>query len=75
MQAKIDKLVSKGYARKVTANPSKPVKIRLVWDAAPKSHNKSLNDFLMSGHNLLTPLFNILNEFRVGLIANVFPVT
>ncbi|XP_065355454.1 uncharacterized protein LOC135949918 [Calliphora vicina] len=88
MQSEIDKLISKGYARRVseaemfshegrtwylpifvTLNPNKPGKVRLVWDAAAKSHNKSLNDFLICGPDLLTSLFNILIEFRVGQIA------
>ncbi|XP_037813637.1 uncharacterized protein LOC119604840 [Lucilia sericata] len=88
MQAEIDKLICKGYARKVSEeemssnagriwylpifvalNPNKPGKVRLVWDAAAKSHNKSLNDFLICGPDLLTSLFNILIEFRVGQIA------
>ncbi|XP_075167653.1 uncharacterized protein LOC142239764 [Haematobia irritans] len=87
MQVEIDKLLNKGYARKVTnsefnsysrtwylpifvaLNPNKPGKVRLVWDAAAKSNNKSLNDFLMSGPDLLTSLINVLLEFRVGQIA------
>ncbi|XP_065365528.1 uncharacterized protein LOC135958553 [Calliphora vicina] len=88
MQSEIDKLISKGYARRVSEaemfshegrtwylpifvalNPNKPGKVRLVWDAAAKSHNKSLNDFLICGPDLLTSLFNILIEFRVGQIA------
>lgn len=88
MQAEIDKLISKGYARKVlkaemtlyngrtwylpifvALNPNKPGKTRLVWDAAAKSNNKCLNDFLICGPDLLTSLFTILIEFRVGQIA------
>ncbi|XP_065356442.1 uncharacterized protein LOC135950842 [Calliphora vicina] len=88
MQSEIDKLISKGYARRVSEaemfshegrtwylpifvalNPNKPGKVRLVWDAAAKSHNKSLNDFLICGPDLLTSLFNILIEFRVGQVA------
>ncbi|XP_073821661.1 uncharacterized protein [Musca autumnalis] len=88
MQKEIDKLLSKGYARKVldsemsnypgrtwylpifvALNPNKPGKVRLVWDAAAKSNNKSLNDYLLCGPDLLTSLFNVLIEFRVGQVA------
>ena len=53
----------------VATNPNKPGKVRMVWDAAAKSNHKSLNDFLMTGPDLLTSLFNVLLEFRVGQIA------
>ncbi|GBP13233.1 hypothetical protein EVAR_65812_1 [Eumeta japonica] len=88
MQTEINKLISKGYARKVldsemfsytgrtwylpifvALHPNKPGKVRLVWDAAAKSQNKSLNDFLICGPDLLTPLLKILIEFRVRQIA------
>ncbi|XP_073835837.1 uncharacterized protein [Musca autumnalis] len=87
MQMEVDKLLSKGYARKVldseinnypgrtwylptfvALNPNKPGKVRLVWDAAAISNNKSLNDYLLSGPDLLSSLFNVLIEFRVGQV-------
>lgn len=88
IQTQIDNLISKGYAKKLTAeeleirhdktwylpifivrNPNKPDKVRLVWDAAAKSNGVSLNDFLMSGPDLLNPLVEILLKFRVDKIA------
>ena len=52
----------------VALNPNKSNKVRFVWDAAAKSKQKSLNDFLIC--DLLTsPLFSILIEFRVGQVA------
>ncbi|XP_052835157.1 uncharacterized protein LOC128251924 [Drosophila gunungcola] len=53
----------------ITHNPNKPEKVRLVWDAAAKSHGKSLNDFMVTGPDLLHPLTEVLMAFRVGKIA------
>lgn len=47
----------------ITRNPNKPEKVRLVWDAASKVNGVSLNDFMMSGPDLLRPLFEILVDF------------
>lgn len=53
----------------VVKNPNKPDKIRLVWDAAAKSNGMALNDFMMTGPDLLKPLAEILLKFRVGKTA------
>ncbi|XP_068150198.1 uncharacterized protein [Drosophila tropicalis] len=53
----------------IALNPNKPNKIRLVWDAAAKSHGKSLNDFMLTGPDYLNPLTSVLMAFRVGRIA------
>ncbi|XP_053969225.1 uncharacterized protein LOC128870597 [Anastrepha ludens] len=53
----------------IVRNPHKPNKIRLVWDAAAKSRDISLNNFLLKGPDMLTPLVNILFNFRMGRIA------
>ncbi|XP_046808448.1 uncharacterized protein LOC124420248 [Lucilia cuprina] len=53
----------------VVSNPNKPHRIRMVWDAAAKSNGVSLNDFLLSGPDLLTPLIDVLLAFRIGQIA------
>jgi hypothetical protein len=47
----------------------KPGKIRLVFDAAAKSSNKSLNDFLVKGPDLLQPLPEVIWKFREQPIA------
>ncbi|XP_055922260.1 uncharacterized protein LOC129953275 [Eupeodes corollae] len=53
----------------VTQNPNKPNRVRLVWDAAAKSNGRSLNDFLLTGPDLLTSLVEVLLAFRIGQVA------
>lgn len=45
-------------------NPNKPGKLRLVFDAAAKSHGVSLNDHLCQGPDLNNPLVSVLMKFR-----------
>ena len=45
-------------------NPNKPTKMRLVWDAAAKSHGVFLNDRLLKGPDLYNPLVGVLFVFR-----------
>lgn len=50
-------------------NPNKPDKIRLVWDAAAKTGNVSLNTLLLKGPDLLSSLPGILCRFRQKQVA------
>ena len=50
-------------------NPNKPGKVRVVFDGAAKFSEKSLNDSLHQGPDLLNSLAGILMRFRQGRIA------
>lgn len=73
---KLNELEAKGdFPRKwylpifVVKNPNKPDKIRIVWDAAAEYQGVSLNSCLNKGPDLLTPLTNVLFNFRIGKIG------
>lgn len=42
--------------------------MRLVWDAAAKSNGACLNDYILSGSDLLKSLVDVLLSFRVGQV-------
>lgn len=50
-------------------NPNKPGKLRLVFDGAAKYKDRSLNDHLSPGLDLLKPLVVILLNFRNKQVA------
>lgn len=51
------------------SNPNKPNQVRLVLDAAAKSHGKSLNDFLMQGPHNTNDLNGVLCRWREQPVA------
>ncbi|XP_062713485.1 uncharacterized protein LOC134290377 [Aedes albopictus] len=53
----------------VVVSPTKPGKIRLIWDAAAKVNGVSLNDLLLKGPDLLVPLVAVILRFRERNIA------
>ncbi|XP_058827197.1 uncharacterized protein LOC131687160 [Topomyia yanbarensis] len=48
----------------IVRNPRKPEKVRIVWDAAARVGDVSLNSMLLSGPDLLTPLLKVMFQFR-----------
>ncbi|XP_062538392.1 uncharacterized protein LOC134206680 [Armigeres subalbatus] len=48
----------------IVLNPNKPGKLRVIWDAAAKVENISLNSMLMKGPDLTTSLITVLQRFR-----------
>nr|XP_037875890.1 uncharacterized protein LOC119630457 [Bombyx mori] len=78
-------LVAKGYAEVAPStgtkdrtwylphfgvtHPMKPDKIRIVHDAAAKTRGKSLNEFLLTGPDLLQSLPGVMMRFRQHAVA------
>lgn len=46
------------------SNPNKPNKVRIVWDAAAKCKDVSLNSMLVKGPDQLSSLLGVLQRFR-----------
>ncbi|XP_077972264.1 uncharacterized protein LOC144427252 [Styela clava] len=73
--------ITAGYAKIVgylphfpVMNQHKPGKVRVVFDAAAKYGNVSLNDCLMSGPDLVSSLLGVILRFcrgRIALVADV----
>ncbi|XP_062703981.1 uncharacterized protein LOC134286385 [Aedes albopictus] len=55
----------------IVQNPRKPGKVRIVWDAAARIGNTSLNSMLLTGPDLLTPLLKVMYGFRQRQYAAV----
>ncbi|XP_062542335.1 uncharacterized protein LOC134210303 [Armigeres subalbatus] len=53
----------------VVTNPRKSGKVRLIWDAAAKKNNVSFNSKLLKGPDLLSPLPQVLRQFRQFPVA------
>ncbi|XP_055605041.1 uncharacterized protein LOC129753269 [Uranotaenia lowii] len=50
-------------------NPNKPGKLRIVWDAAAKVGDLSLNSFLLKGPDQIVSLPHVLQRFREHRVA------
>ena len=50
-------------------NKKNPGKVRLVYDCVPTTEEKSLNDFLMKGPDLMNTIVGVLLRFRKDKIA------
>lgn len=71
---KINEYVLKKYAEWYLPhfgvfNVNKPDKLRLVFDAASKSKNVCLNEFLLQGPDLVPPLIAVIWRFRRYAVA------
>ena len=53
----------------IVQHPKKPGKIRLIWDAAAKFAGVSFNSKMLKGSHLLTPLPQVLSQFRQFPVA------
>lgn len=81
----MQRLIEKGYARKVdddesrskrwfvshfgVFNINKPNKIRIVFDLAEETNGESLNDQLEQGPDLLPPMPGVMMRFRLYAVA------
>ena len=79
----VNDMIAKGYAEKVSdgsggnwylahfsvRHPSKPEKVRVVFDCAAKAGGIALNDLLLQGPDLATQLLDVLLRFREGEFA------
>ncbi|XP_055597416.1 uncharacterized protein LOC129747298 [Uranotaenia lowii] len=55
-------------------NPNKPGKMRIVFDAAAKVNEVSLNSFLLTGPDQLVSLLTVLfkfREFRIAVVGDI----
>jgi hypothetical protein len=55
-------------------HPTKPSKIRLVYDAAVRFKGTAINDILLKGPDLTTQLLAVLLRFRerrIGVTADI----
>ena len=55
--------------RPVLREDKETTKIRAVFDASSALDGQSLNDYLYSGPNLLSKIFDVLLRFRFNFIA------
>ena len=77
-------LLGKGYARRMddspvgrmwyiphhgVYHPSKPRKIRVVFDCSAQFAGRSLNQELLTGPDLTNPIVGVLTRFRQGEVA------
>ena len=75
----VEEYINLGHARKLShkgksqnnniVNPNKPGKVRIVFGAAAKFKNTSLNENLLTGPDLLNNLVTVLCHFRLGKYA------
>jgi hypothetical protein len=84
-QAFMNEMVEHGHAEKCTDemktdtewylphfgvyHPHKPDRLRVVFDASAKFKNKSLNEFLLQGPDMMNDLTGVLMRFRENRIA------
>ena len=84
-RAEMERLLNNGFAKPISSfensdrvwylphfgvtNKNKPGRVRLVFDAAAKSHGISFNDLMLPGPDLLKSLLGVIMRFRQKRVA------
>ena len=68
----IHQLEGCGRSYTMVCTPSKPRKIRVVFDCSSQFAGRSLNQELLTGPDLTNPIVGVFTSFRQGEVAFLF---